>query len=58
MSESNLWRLRYGHLNVKGLRLLGDKNMVVGLPKINDLDLCEGCVYSKWSRISFPINKA
>jgi len=31
--------------------------MVVGLPKINDLDFCEGCVYGKQRRISFPINK-
>jgi len=33
-SDTNLWHLRYGHLNVKGLKLLGQKNMVVGLPKI------------------------
>ena len=34
MSESNLWHLRYGHLNVKGLKLLGDKSMVVGFRKL------------------------
>ena len=31
---SSLWHLRYGHLNVNGLRLLSKKNMVLGLPKI------------------------
>lgn len=42
----------------KGLKLLGDKDMVVGLPKIDGLDFCEGCVYGKQSRNSFPVNKA
>ena len=32
--ESDVWHLRYGHLNIKGLQLLGNKEMVVGLPKI------------------------
>lgn len=44
---ADLWHLRYGHLNIKELQLLGNKNMVVGLPKISSLPLCEGCVYGK-----------
>ena len=32
--------------------------MVFGLPKINTLDVCEGCIYSKQSKKSFPIGKA
>ena len=32
--------------------------MVVGLPKIDDLDFCEGCVYGKQSKNSFPVNKS
>ncbi|XP_024036216.1 uncharacterized protein LOC112096774 [Citrus clementina] len=31
---SNLWHLRYGHLNYKGLNLLKQKNMVIGLPDV------------------------
>jgi len=58
MSESNLWHLQYEHLNVKGLKLLSDKNMVVGLLKIDGLDFCEGCIYGKQSRNSYPVNKA
>lgn len=50
-NESSIWHLRYGHLNVNGLRLLKQKNMVFGLPKINSFDFCEGCVYRKQSRI-------
>ncbi|KAH7564918.1 hypothetical protein JRO89_XS09G0070700 [Xanthoceras sorbifolium] len=37
---NSLWHLRYEHLNVNGLRLLNRKSMVLGLPKINSLDLC------------------
>ena len=57
-SDTSLWHLRYGHLNVKGLKLSGQKNMVIGLPKIDDLGFCEGCVYRKQSRDLFPVNKA
>jgi len=47
--------LRYEHLNIKDLQLLSDKGMIFGLPKIGFLDLCEGCVYGKQIRKSFPI---
>ncbi len=32
--------------------------MVVGLPKIGKLIFCEGCVYGKQNRRSFPIGKS
>ncbi|CAN0881937.1 Retrovirus-related Pol polyprotein from transposon TNT 1-94 [Linum grandiflorum] len=55
MDESFLWHLRYGHLNYKGLKLLKEKNMVVGLPHINKEDkVCEGCIYGKMHRLPFP----
>ena len=55
MDESFLWHLRYGHLNYKGLKLLKQKNMVVGLPQINREDkVCEGCIYGKMHRLPFP----
>ena len=38
-NESNLCHLRYGHLNIKGLRLLSKKGMIFELPKINTLDV-------------------
>ncbi|KAL6312732.1 hypothetical protein AAG906_015139 [Vitis piasezkii] len=53
-SESNLWHLRYGHLNVKGLKLLSKKEMVFGLPKIDSVNVCEGCIYGKQSKKPFP----
>lgn len=56
--DSKLWHLRYGHLNIKGLKLLVDKGMVLGLPKIDSIELCEGCIYGKQTRKSFPVGKA
>ncbi|GMI94224.1 hypothetical protein HRI_003091700 [Hibiscus trionum] len=55
---SKLWHLRYGHLNIKGLSLLNQRGMVLGLPKISAIDVCEGCIYGKQTRKSIPIRKA
>ncbi|PNX79108.1 copia-type polyprotein, partial [Trifolium pratense] len=53
--DSYLWHLRYGHLNIKGLQLLKQKNMVVGLPEIKiDNEVCEGCIYGKMHHLPFP----
>ena len=55
MDESILWHLRYGHLNFNGLKLLKQKNMVLGLPFISsNLKVCEGCIYGKMHRLPFP----
>ncbi|KAL3513931.1 hypothetical protein ACH5RR_026648 [Cinchona calisaya] len=51
--ESELWHLRYGNLNVRGLKLLSEKEMVYGLPKIESIEVCEGCMYMKQSRSHF-----
>jgi len=45
--DGKLWHLRYGHLNMQGLKLLSSKDMVQGMPKIGELELCEGCLYRK-----------
>lgn len=53
--QSQLWHLRYGHLNIKGLQLLKQKNMVIGLPEIEaKTQVCEGCIYGKMHRLPFP----
>ncbi|KAG7576575.1 Ribonuclease H-like superfamily [Arabidopsis thaliana x Arabidopsis arenosa] len=56
--ETRLWHLRYGHLHENALKMLSEKDMVVGLPKIEGLKLCEGCVFGKQTRKSFPIGQA
>ncbi|KAF7832378.1 Retrovirus-related Pol polyprotein from transposon TNT 1-94 [Senna tora] len=49
--ESKLWHLRYGHLHENGLKLLSQKNMVNGLPKIKSFEFCEGCVLGEHRRL-------
>ncbi|KAK2994415.1 hypothetical protein RJ640_009642 [Escallonia rubra] len=54
-NQSWLWHLRLGHLNFGGLKLLSTKNMVKGLPSIDQPDqLCEACLVDKQHRHSFP----
>ena len=44
-TKEGLWHLRYGHLNVNGLKLLSQKKMVVGLPKISTINFFVKGVY-------------
>ena len=39
LSISVLWHLRYGHLSGKGLKLLHKKEMVLGLPQPDELEV-------------------
>ena len=41
-NEANLCHLRYGHLHINGLKLLHQKDMVVGLPEMGQVDFREG----------------
>ena len=50
-----LWHLRYGHLNIKGLKMLSQKGMGRGLPYINPIEICEGCGLGNQTLRSFPI---
>ncbi|KAK2976159.1 hypothetical protein RJ640_001087 [Escallonia rubra] len=38
-NETSLWHLRYGYLNINGLKLLSQNEMVLGLPKIESIDM-------------------
>lgn len=52
---SQLWHLRFGHLNFGGLKFLSSKKMVKGLPYIDhEEQFCEVCILNKHSRRSFP----
>ncbi|KAK2988423.1 hypothetical protein RJ640_023970 [Escallonia rubra] len=54
-NQSWLWHLRPGQLNFGCLKFLSTKNMVKGLPSIDQPDkLCEGCLVRKQHRHSFP----
>ena len=52
---TNLWHLRYGHLNCESLMLMEKNKMVLGIPKLEHTNnLCEVCVMGKQHRKSFP----
>lgn len=53
--SSWLWRHRFGHLHFESLKLLSKEKLVGGLPLINHpKQFCEGCVFGKQFRKSFP----
>ena len=59
LADNELWHQRYGHLNIQGLQLLKNKQMVSGLPVIKPLEhVCEGCVVGKQTKQSFPVGKS
>ncbi|GAU33426.1 hypothetical protein TSUD_380620 [Trifolium subterraneum] len=55
--DSDLWHIRYGHLNFKSLSMLNSKNMVLGLSSvIAPVDTCTTCLLGKHPRSSFKSN--
>lgn len=56
-SKAKLWHLHYGHLNVNGMKLLSQKEIVFGLPKLGTFEFYEGYVYRKQNKKPFPIGK-
>ena len=53
-NPSLIWHMQFGHLNFGGLKALGYKKMVKGIPAIDHPDqLCEACLLGKHSRRSF-----
>ncbi|KAI5348776.1 hypothetical protein L3X38_001663 [Prunus dulcis] len=53
------WHKRLGHLHFRGLKQLRDKDMVHGLPQLEEQNgVCEGCQLGKQYRNVFPKNQA
>jgi hypothetical protein len=53
--KARQWHARLGHLNFRALKSLGDKNMVVGIPNVKQVEqVCDGCVLGKQHRKPFP----
>ncbi|KAI5323581.1 hypothetical protein L3X38_032653 [Prunus dulcis] len=54
-----IWHKRMGHLHLKGLNQLKEKQMVHGVPHLEDVSgVCEGCQFGKQHRKWFPKNQA
>ena len=50
-----LWHARLGHVNFQSLKLIAEKEMVMGVPPIkHPHQLCHGCLVAKQSRDPFP----
>ena len=59
VDESRLWHRRLGHLNFQSLKTLQQKNLVYGLPSIQEVkEVCEGCALGKHHRESFSKENA
>ncbi|CAL8994001.1 unnamed protein product [Prunus brigantina] len=57
--STKTWHRRLGHLHIGGLKQLRDKEMVHGLPQLEDYNgVCEGCQFGKQHREEFPRNQA
>jgi hypothetical protein len=54
-----LWQYRFGHLNFRGLNQLVDKDMILGVPKIEILStVCDTCLLGKQPRNAFSSSTA
>lgn len=52
---ANLWHCRFAHLSHKGLKLLQEKEMVSGLPKLtSSSSVCVSCLVGKQHRDPIP----
>ncbi|KAM1111108.1 hypothetical protein ACFX13_010490 [Malus domestica] len=58
IEDSWTWHRRFGHLNFASMKKMQQKEMVLGLPALTEMeDVCEGCVSGKHHRESFDKGK-
>lgn len=53
LTKAMVWHQRYSHLNHQSLRVLKMEDLVMGLPSIGQLDLCDACIFGKHARVPF-----
>jgi len=57
--ETLKWHYCLGHLNIRSLTLIKTNNLVTGIPSIKTiLPPCEGCIFGKQSKTSYPTTTA
>ena len=54
---NDLWHARFGHVHHRGLTYLYNKEIVIGMPKLQQLthhhEVCEGCALGQLHRLHF-----
>lgn len=55
---SDLWHRRFGHLNLRSLKLLSDKKIGIVLPAITTIESCEAYCLGKQTWQKFPVGQA
>lgn len=54
-SDSAKWHARLGHIGRESMRLMINKELVTGIPKIEiEKDTCSSCLLGKQARLPFP----
>ena len=49
------WHERFGHLNFEALKLLNNKEIVLGMPRVDHVEqFCDTCVLTKQRWLPFP----
>ncbi|XP_033129820.1 uncharacterized protein LOC103872873 isoform X1 [Brassica rapa] len=52
---SSTWHARLGHVNIESMKLMINKELVLGIPKLSiDKETCTTCLRGKQARSSFP----
>ena len=55
ISESGKWHARLGHVNTETMKLMINKELVTGIPRITvEKETCVACLYGNQTRQSFP----
>ena len=52
-----LWHRKQSHISERGLKILSDRNLLLGLKSVNP-SFCEHCVTSKQYRLKFSSSTA
>jgi len=48
MYDKTVWHHKYDHVNLDSLKVLKQRNMIIGLPRTNiDKNIYEGCIIKK-----------
>ena len=54
-TESSMWHVRLGHINTNTLKMMVNKDLVIGMPNVTiTKETCVSCLLGKQTRKPFP----